>query len=186
MLFIQALPEDLDDQIAEASSLGAVTTSPNSTSASINPDVDVDLYRFTVVAGQVVDFDIDTTLNGAGGLGSYLRLFDASGAQLGFNDNAAAPGESTTALMRTCDYTFAAAGTYYIGVSNSANISYDAVTGNGDTSSNTNATGSYQLIVQAVSTSAEDNDDTIAEAVAQGAVTQTTITINGTINPDTM
>ena len=36
------------------------------------PDIDVDVFRFTVTAGQTVDFDIDTTQNGAGGVNSYL------------------------------------------------------------------------------------------------------------------
>ena len=33
----------------------------------------LDIYSFTVTAGQVVDFDIDTSTNGPGGLGSFLR-----------------------------------------------------------------------------------------------------------------
>jgi dockerin type I repeat protein/pre-peptidase len=109
----------------------------------------VDLYRFTVTAGQVVDFDIDTPLNGPGGLGSFLRLFNAQGQELAFNDNAAAPGESVgfDAYLR---FTFAAAGTFYIGVSNANNTLYDPVTGNGDTAGGQNSTGSYRLIVQEV------------------------------------
>ncbi len=53
------------------------------------------MISFTVTAGQVVDFDIDTATNGATGLQSYLRLFNSSGTQLAFNDDATAPGEST-------------------------------------------------------------------------------------------
>ena len=65
--------------ISEAASLGAVSTTPITVSASISPDTDVNMVGFTVSAGQVVDFDIDTPLNGPGGLGSYLRLFNAQG-----------------------------------------------------------------------------------------------------------
>ena len=57
-----------DDSISEATNLGAISTTPQTVGSSITPDVDVDMYRFTVNAGQVVDFDIDTPLNGPPGL----------------------------------------------------------------------------------------------------------------------
>src|SRR6266436_1535392 len=86
---------DTDDAISEAILLGAITTTPVTASDSISPDTDVDMYRFSVTSGEVVDFDIDTPLNGPGGLGSYLRLFNSAGTQLDFNNDGAAPGENT-------------------------------------------------------------------------------------------
>ena len=97
-------------------------------------DTDVNMVGFSVVAGQVVDFDIDTALNGPGGLSSYLRLFDGQGQQLAFSGAAAASDESVVGFDAYLRYNFATAGTYYIGVSNSNNIGYDSITGNGDTS----------------------------------------------------
>src|SRR5262245_50731862 len=73
---------DNDDEFSEAHQLGAASTTPASASDSISPDTDVDMYRFTVTAGQTVDFDIDTPQNGPGGLGSFLRLFNSQGTQL--------------------------------------------------------------------------------------------------------
>jgi len=71
------LAGDLDDSISEAIALGAASaTTPATVSDIISPDVDVDMYKFSVTAAQVVDFDIDTVLNGPGGLGSYIRLFN--------------------------------------------------------------------------------------------------------------
>src|SRR5689334_3188562 len=84
---------DLDDSLSEATLLGSITTTAKTTSAAVSPDTDVDMYRFTVVAGQVVDFDINTPVNGPGGLDSYLRLFDSQGNTLAANDDGAAPGE---------------------------------------------------------------------------------------------
>src|SRR3954454_14042106 len=124
---------DPDDTISEATSLGAITTTPITASDSISLDTDVDMYRFSVTSGQVVDFDIDTKLNGPGGLGSYLRLFNAQGLQLASNDDAAAPGETTIGFDAYLRFTFATGGTYYIGVSNNNNTKYDPFTGNGDT-----------------------------------------------------
>ncbi len=64
------------------------------------------MYRFTVTAGQLVDFDIDTTLNGQGGLGSYIRLFDSQGQQLAANNDGAAPGENTIGFDAYLRYGF--------------------------------------------------------------------------------
>jgi hypothetical protein len=49
-----------------------------------------------------------------------LRLFDSAGRALAFNGD---------------DYTFAAGGTYYVGVAGEDNTGYDAVLGTGDAQS---------------------------------------------------
>ena len=172
---------DLDDSLSEALSLGDVSTTAQTVDASITPDVDVDMYRFTVAAGQVVDFDIDTTLNGPGGLGSYLRLFDAHGQELAFNNDAAAPGENDVGFDAYLRYTFPSRGTFYVGVSNFHNIQYDPVTGNGDTAGGQHATGSYALIVQALPV---DTDDSLSESVPLGTISTTPKTIDASITPD--
>ncbi len=184
-LFITALPIDTDDAISEAVNLGAITTTPASISALLSPDLDVDMYRFTVTGGQIVDFDIDTQLNGAGGLGSYLRVFDPSGLQLAANDNAAAPGEATVGFDAYLRYTFNTGGTYYVAVSNSNNTTFDPVTGAGDASSNSNSIGDYTLIVQTAAAATGDADDSIAEAVGINAISTSTQAITGTLSPDT-
>ena len=86
------LAGDLDDALAEALSFGAASTAPAMYESMILPDTDVDMYGFTVTAGQTVDIDIDTPINGPGGLDSYVRLFNSGGHQLEFNDHAIAPG----------------------------------------------------------------------------------------------
>ncbi len=91
------------------------------------------MFKFTVTAGQVVDFDLDTQFNGAGSVNSYLRVFNSQGQQLASNDNALAPNETTLGFDAYVRVTFAIAGTYYVAVSNSTNISYDPTTGDGDT-----------------------------------------------------
>src|SRR5205823_11437715 len=124
---------------------GAVSTTPVSAGDSISVDTDVDMYRFTVTANQVVDFDIDTPFNGPGGLGSFLRLFNAQGVQLASNDDANAPGENVIGFDAYLRFTFATAGTYYIGVSNAGNSVYDVVSGSGAISGSANGTGNYSL-----------------------------------------
>ncbi len=180
-----AVVEDSNDAISEAALLGAISTTPITVSSSISPDTDVNMVGFTVSAGQIVDFDIDTTLNGAGGLGSYVRLFNSQGAQLGFNNDGAAPGESTIGFDAYLRYTFATAGTYYLGVSNSNNVLYDPVTGNGDAAGGVNAIGSYQLVVQTAPTVVNDPNDAISEAAALGSISTAAITVNANISPDT-
>ena len=175
------LAADLDDEISEATSLGAASTTGATVSEAILPDTDVDMYKFTVTSNLVVDFDIDTAINGPGGLGSYLRLFNSSGTQLASNDNAFAPGESVLGFDAYLRHTFTSAGTYYIGVSNANNIEYSATTGNGDTAGGLNATGSYTLAIQALPI---DTDDEISEAVVLGAISTAPVTANASIQPD--
>ncbi len=182
-LTVQSLPLDLDDEFTEANSLGGVGQAPIRTSASISPDTDVDLYRFTVSAGQTVDFDIDTVQNGPGGLGSFLRLFNSSGELLATNDDAAAPGENVIGFDAYLRYRFDAPGTYYIGVSNFTNVTYDPQTGNGDTAGGSFSIGDYQLIVQAAVENPIDNDDSIAEATSLGRITSAANSVSGTIDP---
>ena len=101
---------DTDDALSEATLLGAISTAATTVNSSLTPDVDVDMYRFTVTAGQVVDFDIDTALNGPGGLGSYLRLFNGQGQQLASNNDAVAPGENVVGFDAYLRYTFSHGG----------------------------------------------------------------------------
>ncbi len=147
-------------------------------------DIDVDMYSFTAALGQTIDFDIDTTLNGPGGLGSFLRLFSSQGVQLASNNDATAPGESTLGFDAYLRYSFCAAGTFYIAVSNANNIGYNALNGGGDTPGGQNSIGAYTLIVQEVVVPADDPDDQISEAISLGAVSTTAITRSGSILPD--
>ena len=164
--------------------MGSISTTPKTVDASITPDIDVDMYRFTVAAGQVVDFDIDTTLNGPGGLGSYLRLFNAQGQQLAFNNDAAAPGESVVGFDAYLRYTFATAGTYYLGVSNANNTQYDPLTGNGDTAGGQYSIGDYQLIVQTAPVLPWTPTIRSLKHVRSGAISTTAKTVNASITPD--
>ena len=122
---------------------------------------------------QIVGFNINTPLNGLGGLGSYLRLFNASGLQLAFNNDAAAPGEAIVGFDAYLRYVFSAAGTYYVGVSNSTNIAYNAVSGSGDIAGGFHSIGVYTLIVQTLpSTMRIPADQTSGEGEYAKMVTQ--------------
>lgn len=133
---------DLNDAISEmkAANTFAVTTT-GKTAVSSLVQKDVDMMAFTVKAGQRVAFNV----NGTTTLDSYLRLFNASGTQLAANDNGAASGE-TLGKDSYFEYTFATAGTYYIGISAAGNITYNASNGNGDTASPTS--GGYTIVVK--------------------------------------
>ncbi len=78
--------------------------------------------------------------NGAGGLNSLIRLFTAAGNQLAASDNAVGPGETTVGFDAFLRYTFAAGGTYYLGVSSATNPTYNPLSGNGDISGGQNST----------------------------------------------
>jgi len=130
---------DSNDQISEATLLSV----GSSTSAAISPDKDVDMYKFTVSAGQTVGFDIDRT---SGSLDSYIRLFNGSANELDENDDGTGPTPEPSGADSYLEYTFATPGTYYLGVSTLDNDSYDPVTGGWDTGGG--ATGGYDLTLK--------------------------------------
>jgi hypothetical protein len=138
---VVAVDLDPDDQVSEAASLGALTQTRSAIN-QIDNSTDVDLFSFSVAAGQKISFDIDATPTSPA-VDALLRLFDSAGNQLAANDNAAAPGEPSTSES-FLSHTFNSSGTYFIGVSSSANNSYNSLTGDGDTAG---AIGPYTLIV---------------------------------------
>lgn len=165
---------DPDDQMRDAIQFGAITA-PVIRTDSISAAQDVDIYRVDVAAGQRLSFDIDRPAGSQ--LDSYMRLFNASGQQLASNDDAAAPGE-TRGLDSYLEFTFANAGSFYLGVSGFGNRSYNAVTGLGDRNGRT---GNYSLVVSSLTTQSNDTDDQTTEAINLGALSQTT-TRTGTVD----
>lgn len=132
---------DPNDGIAGAFALGAMNQTRTGLGQIASP-TDVDIFSFTVAAGQRISFDIDQT---SLGFNSYIRLFNSSGAQLAANDNAHGPGpEEISTENSYLDFTFSSAGTYYLGVSGAGNTNYNAVTGTGDSNG---STGNYVLVV---------------------------------------
>ncbi|MEW6493893.1 MAG: S8 family serine peptidase, partial [Cyanobacteriota bacterium] len=119
---------------------GAIGDNPNLASG-----LDVDFLQIQLNAGDQVTIDIDTAgLNSS--LNSVVRLFDLSGNQLAFNDNAAASGE-TSSLDSYLEFTATVSGTYYIGVSGLGNSSYDpSIQGSGSLGS----TGNYNIEVSLI------------------------------------
>lgn len=103
---------------------------------------DVDLIKYVATAGQTIGFDIDgrngTTPN------TYLKLFSSSGTVLASNDNQLAPNETGSTVSSYIRYTFATAGTYYLGVSLSGNTAYSPTAGTGDVNG-AGPTGDYTL-----------------------------------------
>ena len=129
---------DPDDQISGAVAIGAVNRSITR-SGAVDTPTDVDIFSFSVTAGQRISFDVDQT----SALDSHLRLFNGNGLELFANNNAAGPGEVSGAGSYL-EYTFTNSGTFYVGISGAGNTGYDAVTGGGDVSA---STGSYALVV---------------------------------------
>jgi hypothetical protein len=121
------VPFDADDQISEATPVGN-----GSHAGQVSSGDNVDMYRVVAYAGETGTFDLRATPgNFEPVLFTRLRLFDANGTEL------ASDGAGFA-------HTFAAGGTYYVGVSEGGNA-YDPVTG-ADTTS-TRAGGKYALAV---------------------------------------
>lgn len=129
---------------------------------SISTAGDVDVFRIDLKAGETVRLDVDTTTNGYPGLGSYLRLFNAQGAELAANNDAQAPDEPPIPPNRDgsreffdsyVEYHVSMSGTYYVGVSNWENTYYNVVSGGNVSIGSNHLTGSYQLTISVASPS---------------------------------
>ena len=143
---------DPDDTIAEAAA-GGPRAYDGAVAGFIDAS-DVDIYEFTAAAGERLAFDIDTD---GTGIDSYLRLFDAAGNQLDARDDGFDPEPPGTYIYDTYfEHTFAAAGVYYIGVSDLALTGYDPLTG-GRGGGTSTRTGPYELTIH-------DLDDEASEA----------------------
>jgi uncharacterized protein (TIGR03118 family) len=118
----------------------------------VDASEDVDFYKVNLKAGDLLKIDLDANQFAPGRkVDTYLRLFDANGTQITFNDDAAAPDEVFEARFQSyLEYTAPADGVYYVGVSIYENGSYDPqkpATGMGFSSSNVDeyGTGEYTL-----------------------------------------
>ena len=146
---------DVPHTLSTAAALGRIGGTALVRTESVGWPTDVDLYRFEVAAGQSVGFDIDTTTNGPPGLGSYLRVFNAQGDELAANNDRVAPGDPPpgpdtggNGFDSYIEHTFAAAGTYYVGVSNWQHRRYNADSGSTALGNDTRwLTGAYSLTV---------------------------------------
>ena len=102
---------------------------------------DVDLYRFEAAAGQPVQVH---ARSGFGSPNLRLRLFDSAGAPITFLD----PSGNDALLDQ---FVISLAGTYYIGVSDSDNDTYDPIEGGGDAGA---TRGLYTILVRTLTTAA--------------------------------
>ncbi|NEQ47718.1 MAG: hypothetical protein F6K00_30955 [Leptolyngbya sp. SIOISBB] len=120
----------------------------------IDRSEDIDMYAFDLEAGQTLILDVDGGGTGDAGvagslLDNILRIFDATGNELAIVDNAGAPDEVFQANGDTyIEFTAPATGTYYAGISNLGNNSYDpnvAGSGSGWTFNDRFEPGEYRL-----------------------------------------
>ncbi len=142
-----------DDVLAQANDSGLTAVGSATFSGGIGNGVagnkDVDMYAVRPGEAMVVRADIDAAVSGSN-LNSVLRLFDADGNELTFNMDV---GSGTDSYI---EFSLAAGGTYYIGVSGFGNISYDpSVAGSGSVGS----VGNYLLTLSLVA--ADDSGSSV-------------------------
>ncbi|MCA8999444.1 MAG: DVUA0089 family protein [Planctomycetaceae bacterium] len=147
---------DANDAISEATTLSnGVPRTGFAIEDATNGGEDVDMFRFSATAGQMIGIDVDRI---SGNLDSYLRLFNASGTQLASNDDGVGPGEENSSLESFISYSITTTGTYYVGVSALGNTGYNATTGAGDTNASTEGDFRITLVDRS------DTNDQLPEA----------------------
>ncbi len=134
-----------NETIAYASASGVNGTRMTVTGTGVigdnTPDLaqqsfDIDMVRVDLERGATITINASATALVAP-LDTFLRLFDAEGNQLAFNNDF---GASTNSSIT---FTVTQSGAYYIGVSASANRTYNAVVRGNATAGG--STGGYQL-----------------------------------------
>ena len=140
---------DPDNTIAEAIDSGVSSTEERSKvlSGEVNPESDVDIYKFQLDRGKRVTLDINAATIDSD-LDSFLRLFDSEGNELITNDDDTAAPDRGTSADSLVEFTAASTGDYYVGVSSFANFSYDPINGsNNFTADIGSSTGNYDLVI---------------------------------------
>ncbi len=116
---------------------------------------DVDVYQFELLVGGTITVDAvpDDGLNVA------VRLFDSLGNELTSIDAGGTDGAEQLI------FAVANGGTYYIGISSSANLGYDVLDGSGATGGTT--TGSYRMDVRFSEPVPVDDDNSSFDTATQ-------------------
>ena len=157
---------DPDNTISEAIALSIDNDRTGVVRKKIATKSDVDLYEIEIGEAKGVKLNIDTQRNNSD-LDSYLRVFDADGKEVAFNDNSEDFDNITSDSILA--FVPETSGKYYIGVSSAGNFDYDAV--NGNTNLNLSpytgfSEGKYQLQVEISDVIKDDDlDNTIEEAI---------------------
>lgn len=107
--------------------------------------LDVDLFQFTATAGSTLRIET-SALAGGTNVDTMLRLFDAAGTELAFNDDSGS-------FYSLIDFTIVDSGVYYVGVSGFPNFGYNpAVAGSGQSG----AAGDYTLVIELIEPAPQD------------------------------
>lgn len=137
-----------------------------------NNSLDIDLYKFTLSGpGLVVASVIAQNRAIPSGLDSYIRLFNAAGAELAHNDN-------FSGLDSRVDFFVPTGGTYYIGVTGFGNSTYNALNGSNATNQ---SIGDYDLSLTvnlAATETTTYNATTTPTPIPDPGTLTSTITIN--------
>ncbi len=189
---VEIIPDgDSDNTIAEAIDSGVSSAGEKSgtVSGEIDPELDADLYRVELQEGDGIYVDIDAESLGSD-LDSFVRIFDAQGNELTFDDNDEGNFLDDFTNDSALAYAPDTGGEYYIGVSASGNFDYDPVNGRTNFSSNVTSpfstVGNYDLQIDIVEVVADgDRDNTIAEAIDSGVSStgETKEVLTGAIEP---
>ena len=81
---------------------------------------DLDYFKFTAKAGDVLDVDIDNGYDGSGSINTVIAIFDASAKLLRMNDYASSIDSGSTSILdaRIDKFVVPSSGTYTVAVSN--------------------------------------------------------------------
>ena len=128
-------PENNPDEIVSGDSNGTIAgafVGPTIDGSPVSPIIDsigsdgsnvrandVDVYRFVLASPGTLSIELTADPNNPNNFDSYLRLFDANGNEIANNDDIGLDNQYSRLDVSL------EPGTYYVGVSGVANVSYD-------------------------------------------------------------
>lgn len=107
----------IGNTLASALSVNLTPYVWRSVSGAIDGPQDVDMFRVSLQAGDILVVDLDAQKLGSN-LDGRLRLFDANGTELDSNND-------TDGLDSALQYRAVSTGNYFVGVSDASNVIYD-------------------------------------------------------------
>ncbi|MCA9154372.1 MAG: PPC domain-containing protein, partial [Planctomycetales bacterium] len=143
-----ALNVGITGESVRVTATGSIGDNPSLTGA--DRGLDVDLIRMDLGLNGRVQIDVDAQQRNSP-LDAALRVFDANGIELAFNDN-------FNGLDPFIEFVAPAPGTYYVGVSNSTNIAYDATEDASGIAPATGGIGPYDLTITVMESVAAHRD----------------------------
>jgi hypothetical protein len=140
-------------------------------------NLDVDLYQITLQQGETATIDIDTSIENP--FDTAVRIFKDNGQQLVFNNSGQAPGENVSSVDPYVEFTAAASGRYFVGVSSAINDNYGGF--QSESGERAGGQGAYEITINQPQPEAITPEDPTNDTLESAIGLEVGTSVEGTI-----